>query len=95
MKSQEWKLYPKIEYTPRDTPQYNSRVEVGFATLAAQSKAMMNKANVPFAKRYKVWYKAADTATKLDGLVPITIDGVTKTRDEHWGGSIPSFAKYL
>lgn len=33
LKSKDWKLHPKIEYTARATPQHNHRVEVGLATL--------------------------------------------------------------
>ena len=91
LNSKDWKLYPKIEYTARDTPQHNHLVEVGFATIGNQARALMNAANVPLKSRYKVWYKAVNTATKLDGLVPVTINGETKTRDEHWCGRKPKF----
>ncbi len=33
LNSDDWKLYPKIEYTARDTPQHNHFVEVGLATM--------------------------------------------------------------
>ena len=33
LNSKDWQLYPKIEWTARDTPQQNHMVEVGFATL--------------------------------------------------------------
>jgi len=42
-----WKLYPKIEYTARDTPQHNLLVEVGFATVYGRGRAMMIEANIP------------------------------------------------
>ena len=36
------------------------------------------------------------TATLLDGLHPVKIDGVEKSRYNHWsGGSEPKWAKYL
>jgi hypothetical protein len=88
-------MNPKIEFTPRDTPQYNHLVEIGFPTIRKQATALMNEANIPKAKRYKVWYKAYGTATKLDGLVPAEINGKTQTRDEHFYGKNPAFAKHL
>jgi hypothetical protein len=39
--SKDWQLYPKIEFTARDTPQHNHKVEVGFATLYGRGRAMM------------------------------------------------------
>jgi hypothetical protein len=93
--SADWKMNPKIEFTPRDTPQYNHLVEIGFPTIQKQATALMNEANIPKAKRYKVWYKAYGTATKLDGLVPVEINGKTQTRDEHFYGKNPAFAKHL
>jgi hypothetical protein len=55
----------------------------------------MVEANVPLEVRYLVYHKAFETATLLDGLTTVTIDGVTKTRYEHWGGAIPGFARHL
>ena len=53
--SHEWKLNIQFEFTGRDTPQQNSLVEVGFATLASRGRAMMINANVPLLVRYKVY----------------------------------------
>jgi hypothetical protein len=39
--------------------------------------------------------KCFETATKVDGLAAVTIDGITKTRYEHWFGSNPAFANHL
>jgi hypothetical protein len=38
---------------------------------------------------------AVKTATLLDGLIPIEIDGIVKTRYEHQFGSLPPFAQAL
>jgi hypothetical protein len=95
LNSVDWKMYPKLEYTPRDTPQYNHLVEVGFPVIANQGRSMMNEANIPTNKRYRIWYKAYGTACDIDGLVPIKIDGVIKTRDEHFSGKLPEFSKHL
>jgi hypothetical protein len=41
------------------------------------------------------WNKCFETATKVDGLAAVTIDGITKTRYELWLGSIPAIANHL
>jgi len=76
LNSDTWKLYPKIEYTARDTPQHNHLAEVAFATLYGRGRAMMIAANIPEEWKPVVAQKAFETATKLDGLVPVTIDGL-------------------
>ena len=93
--SADWKLGLQYEYTARDTPQQNALAEIGFTTFGGRAKAMLNNANVLAAKRHLLIPKVIKTATLLDGLTLITIDGVTKTRYEHLFGEIPSFAKHL
>jgi hypothetical protein len=93
--SASWKLPIEFEFTARDTPQQNHLAEVGFATLANRGRAIMHHANVPMHTRYKLFPEAFKTATLLDGLVVITLDGVKKTRIEHWGGTKPSYANHL
>ena len=39
--------------------------------------------------------EAVKTATKLDWLVVMTLDGKKKSRVEHYCGKVPSFASYL
>ena len=90
-----WQLYPKIEFTAKNTPQQNHLVEVGFATLYGRGRSMMTEANVPPEKRHVVGQKAFETATKLDGLIPVTIDGKCLPRVVHATGELPPFAKYL
>ena len=76
-------------------PQHNHLVEVGFATIAGRGRAMMSHANLPGAMRNKLCKEAFNTATKLDNLIAIEINGKVKTRYEHFGNSIPKFAKKL
>jgi hypothetical protein len=57
---------------------------------------MMSAANVPKTIRYKVYAEAIKTATLLDGLMLMEINGVTKMRYEHWTDKgNPIFAKHL
>ena len=55
----------------------------------------MIAANIPDKVKPIVGQKVFETATKLDQLVPITIDGVTKTRAEHCTGKLPGFVHHL
>ena len=84
-----------FEFTARDMPQQNHLVELAFAVLANCGRALMVKANVPERMRYQFFREAFQTATLLDGLIATTIDGVTKTRVEHWCGQLPKFVKHL
>ena len=55
----------------------------------------MSEARVPKEKKHIVAEKAFETATKLDRLIPVKINGVTKPCVKHWSGKIPGFAKHL
>ena len=90
-----WQLNIDFEYTARDTPQENSYVEVGFATILKRGNAMMIAANLPLAKRCVFFRETMQTATLLDGLVVTAIEGIKLTRVEHWGGSLPRWVGYL
>jgi len=46
----------------------------------------MHQANIPVAKQFQVWSEAFKTATLLDGLLPIEINGVMATKYKNWGG---------
>ena len=56
---------------------------------------MMVNACIPDNVKHIVAQKAIETATKLDSLVPLTIDGITKPRVEHWCGHLLPFANHL
>ena len=87
--SADWKLGLKYEFTARDTPQQNHLAELGFSVIANRGRAMFSKANVPRELRYGLVGYCFNNATQLDGLVIITINGVAKTRYEHFGETIP------
>jgi hypothetical protein len=46
-------------------------------------------------ERYKLFCEAFKTATLLDGLIPIKLNGKVKPRVVHWSGKLPNFAKHL
>jgi hypothetical protein len=92
--SSDWKLGIKFEYTARNTPQQNPLAEQGFAHIAKLGRALMNHANIPLKWRFKLFAKAFKTATLLDGLRVITLDGVIDTRYKHWCGANPKFIEH-
>ena len=84
-----------IEFTARATPQHNARAELAFPSIANKGRVMMSAANLPIEERYKLFGEAFKTATHTDALVSVTIDGVTKTRVEHWSGKVLRYASHL
>ena len=78
----DWKLSVAFENTARKTPQKNSKAETGFTVVAAKARAMLSAAQVPREERHKMWGEVAMTATALDNLVAVTVNGETKTRYE-------------
>jgi hypothetical protein len=79
--SKDWKFGIKFEFTAIATQQQNALAELGFATRANRGRAMMSAVNVPSLIWYKVYSEAFKTATLLDGLMPVKINGITK--DDH------------
>ena len=58
-----------FEYTARNTPQQNGRVERKFATLFGRVRAMLNGAILPRATRNGLWCECAATATHMENIV--------------------------
>jgi hypothetical protein len=57
---------------------------------------MMFQANLPLEMRYRLFREAFQTATLLDGLVPVEINGKISSRYDHWsGGKEQKFARHL
>ena len=93
--SADWQLGINFEFTPRNTPQQNHLVEVGFAVIANKGRSLMHYANVPFEMRYKLFRDALQTATMLDGLVVVEINSVKAPRCKHYYGCMPKWVKHL
>jgi hypothetical protein len=85
----------KFEFTGQDTPQRNYLAEVELATIASRGRAIMSAAAIPKELCQIFWREAFQTSTYSDGLVLVEIDGVLKTRFEHWEGTLPRFLRYL
>ena len=91
----DWKLNITYEFTAAQTPQQNSVVEVGFATLTKKVRAIMSQANVTPARKWEHSGDCFSYVTKLDNLLVSTINGKTGTRYEHFGATIPTFTQHL
>ena len=59
----------KFEFTARETPQQNGKVERAFATLYGRMRAMMTAVKWDDQMKHKFWMEAAATATKLDTIM--------------------------
>jgi hypothetical protein len=68
---------------------------MGLTVIAAKARAMLSAAQVPREEHHKMWGEVAKTATALDNLIAVTINGETKTRYEHAGLPVPLFVKHL
>ncbi len=77
--SKEWKLNTAFENTAQKKPQQNSKAETGFTVIAAKARAMLSAAQVPREEHHNMWGEVAKTATALDNLIAVTVNGETKT----------------
>ncbi len=59
----------KFEFTAREAPQQNGKVERAFATLYGRMRAMLSLAGCDDEMKSNVWMDAAATATKLDNIM--------------------------
>ena len=91
----EWQLGIKFEFMARDTPQQIHLAELGFAVLANRGRGLMTRVNVPMHYWFKLFKEAFKTATLLDTLLFVEIDGEKKLCVEHWSGHKPEYALNL
>lgn len=94
-KASEWQLGLEYKYTARDMPQQNHLEELGFTSLANKGRALIYHANLPPKIKMRLFTETFETATILDGLTVIEIDGLTMTRFEHFHGMPPKITDYL
>ncbi|MFN7263265.1 MAG: reverse transcriptase domain-containing protein [Cyanobacteriota bacterium] len=82
----------KFEFTARETPQQNGKVERAFATLYGRMRAMMAAAKWDDTMKHKFWMEAAATATKLDTIMN---EKGQKSPYHQFYGEDPQFEKHL
>ena len=59
----------QFEYTARDSPQFNGRVERMIAVLTSRVRAVLNAAKLPKSLRLKLWTEAARTVTDIENYL--------------------------
>ena len=94
-KGKDWKLSFKTEWTARNTPQQNTKLETAFTVITAQARSMLIEAQIPDGEHFKLWQEAPVTTTFLNNLVWVTVNGETKTRWDYAGHKIPLWVKSL
>ena len=67
--SEEAGLGIDFQFTPRDSPKYNGRVERKFQTLWACTRSLLNAAKLDKGRRNGVWTEAARQSTEIDNLM--------------------------
>jgi hypothetical protein len=96
LKSKEWQNPVKIEFTARDIPQQNSLVETAFAVNTRQASAVFGAAKkIPEVMRYCLMAQAMEYITDMKNLQPIELNGIVKSRIEHFMGAKPNWATNL
>ncbi len=78
-RGKDWKIVFKAEFTVQKTPQQNLIAEMAFTVIAVQAQSMMNAAQLPNKLRFKLWAETGMTATYLNNVVIITLNGEKKT----------------
>ena len=59
----------EFEYTPRDSPQYNGKVERKFATLWNRVRSDLNAAKLSKDLRHGIWTECAKHATDVENII--------------------------
>ena len=59
----------EFEFTPRDSPEYNGKIERKFAVLYGRIRAVLNAAYLTQKLRNRLWGEAAMTVTDIENLL--------------------------
>ena len=92
-KSDDWQLGIQFQFTSVHTPQFNALVEKFFETIYNRARATIIYANVPV--KHLVCKYLILHLTHLFNLDIVTKNGISATRFEWWGLSLPNFVPYL
>ena len=76
-------------------PQYNLYAKMGFTALARMVCLVLNQVNISRVIHYKLCGKVSKSVSKLDQLIVIEINGVKKTRFNHYTGVSPPWVKHM
>jgi hypothetical protein len=78
-----------FQYTPRDSPQYNGKVERKIAVLTGRVRSLLTAAGLPDKLRPQLWAEAAKTATDIENTLLPTQQG--KSPYQAFGMMVPEF----
>jgi hypothetical protein len=94
-KGKDWMLAFKVQFTARKTLQQNSKAKMAFKVIVAQARSMLILAQVPDLQQFRLWPEVVMTATFLNNLVTVILNGERKARWEHAGHKLPVWVKNL
>ncbi len=94
-KGKDWKLTIAVELTARNMPQQNLKAKTTFTVIMAQARSMLIAAQFTDLQKFKLWPEVVMTATSLNNLVPVIMNGERKTRWEHTSHKLPARVKNL
>jgi hypothetical protein len=78
-----WKLNLEFEFTSARTPQRNHLAEIGFSTIWARTRAILDATMVPEEMKYLLYRKEVSHLTLLDQMCVREINSITATRYQH------------
>jgi len=74
-KSNNSQLGLKVDVTPRDMPQHNHLAELAFAVIGNKGRALLVNANIPWNYCFHLYREVFKTATDLNGLAMVMVNG--------------------
>ena len=77
--SKDWQFGWHVKYTPRDAPQHNQLAEQASTTIGSKGRALLVHANIPWKCHFRLYREAFKTATDLEVLVMVTVNGKHST----------------
>ena len=81
--NRKWRLNIEFKYIARNTPPQNSFTEVAIATMSNRGRDVLNRANTPKKYRTPLFRYTVTTATKLDMLLIVEVEGSRAMRCLH------------
>ena len=93
--NRKWRLNIEFECISKNMHQQNVFTEVAIATMTNRGKDMRTRSGIPEKCRIPPFKYAVTTATKLDILLIVEVEGRRAIRCLHYAGTVSKFVKYL
>ncbi len=91
----DWMLAFDVKFRARKTLQQNSKVDTALTVIGAQAISMLIAAQVLDLQTFKLWPELVTNATFLNNLMPVILNGESKSRWEHARHKLPVWVKNL